>query len=75
MNRSQIAVFVRYALMILAGRLASGGWLPEETASELAYDPVVIEVLTALVVGVAGIAWYLISRSRKALVSLLDAEK
>lgn len=63
----KLTPFVRYALLILAGMAARGGWLPEYLGEEIANDPIVVEVAVGAVVGLGTLIWYLWSKSRKAL--------
>ena len=74
MTTAKLTPFVRYALMILAGRLAAGGWMPPDVAAEIAYDPAVVEVATAGIVAIVTALWYLWSRSRKALIAMFDGD-
>ena len=64
--------FVRYALLILAGMAARGGWLPDHLGQDIANDPIVIEVVTGAVIGLGTLIWYLWSASRKALSAALS---
>ena len=63
----KITPFVRYALLILAGMAARGGWLPEHIGEEIANDPMILEVLTGAIMAGFTLVWYLVSLSRKAL--------
>jgi len=67
MNIHTFTPFIRYGLIALASWLARGGWLPEDVARDFATDPAVVELVTGLCVGIGTLAWYLYSRSRKAL--------
>lgn len=61
-----LIVFVRIGLYIAAGRLVSGGWLPEDVAP-LFTSPQMVETVTGIVLGGATLAWYWLSKARKAL--------
>lgn len=63
--------FIRYGLMLLAMAAVRGGWLPEETANEIASDPAVIELVAGIVIWAGTFLWYLYSKSRKALVEAI----
>ena len=63
----KITPFVRYALLILAGMAARGGWLPEHVGEEIANDPVIVELATSALIALGTLIWYLVSLSRKAL--------
>lgn len=67
MSKNELAVLVRYALMILAGRV-SMGWLPEDVALQIAMDPVVTEIVAGALIALGTYLYYrLRSFSRKAL--------
>lgn len=59
--------FARYALIILATKLVSGGWLPPEIAREIAYDPALVELLAGLMVYIGTGVWYYVSTAKRAL--------
>lgn len=63
--------FIRYFLLLLAGWLAHGGWLPAHIGDEIANDPAVIELATSALIGLGTLIWYVWSRSRAALVEAL----
>lgn len=68
MSKNEIAVIIRYALMIFAGRLAAGGWLPESVVVELTMDPTVAEMLAGgLIAFGTFVYWRYKSFSAKAL--------
>lgn len=75
MNIHTLTPFVRYALIVLATYLARGGWLPPHVGDEIANDPAVVELVTGLIVGAGTIAWYLWSKSRKALRDALNWDR
>lgn len=62
----------RYALIILATRMASGGWLPPGLADDMAADPAVIETVSGLLVGAGALVWYYWSAAREAVGRFLD---
>jgi hypothetical protein len=63
--------FVRYGLMILAGWLVRGGWMPEDVARDMAVDPLVLEAVSGAIVALGALAWYLYSAGRKAILAWL----
>ena len=63
----KITPFVRYALLLMAGMAARGGWLPEHIGEEIANDPIVVELATSALIALGTLIWYLVSLSRKAL--------
>lgn len=67
MTLHKLTPFIRYALLIIAGRVSSGGWLDPALANEIATDPFIIEFVTGAIIGVLTLLWYLYSTSRKAL--------
>ena len=64
--KDELIVFVRIALYVLAGRLAAGGWMPEEAAAMLA-SPEAVEAVTGVLLGTGALFWYHMSKARKAL--------
>jgi hypothetical protein len=64
--KSEMVVLVRIALYIISGRLAAGGWLPQDIAAQLG-DPAVAEAITGVVLGGFTLIWYKLSAARKAL--------
>lgn len=68
-----LTVFVRIGLWILAGKLISGGWLPEDVA-HLVKSPEMVEAITGLLIGGITAVWYWFSKSHKALRSLKNEE-
>ncbi|AWY09478.1 glycoside hydrolase family 19 chitinase domain [Ruegeria phage vB_RpoS-V16] len=72
MKLAAYTVYARYALLILATKLASGGWLPPAVANEIAADPALVELVAGLMLGAATVAWYWASEAHKALKSALD---
>ncbi len=73
MKPQQLTVFVRYALLLLSGMAARGGWLPPELASIAAHDPALIEMIVAGLTGIGTLIWYQFSQSKKALVEKVAA--
>jgi hypothetical protein len=61
-----IAVFVRIALWVLAGKLIAGGWLPEDVR-HLVTSPEMVEAFSALILGSGTAVWYWFSKSHRAL--------
>ncbi|MCT4559726.1 MAG: hypothetical protein N4A61_16900 [Pelagimonas sp.] len=61
-----VVVFVRIALYMIAGRLVAGGWLPADLASHVT-DPAVVALVAGALIGLASLAWYGMSRARRAL--------
>lgn len=68
-----IAVFVRIALWVLAGKLIAGGWLPEDVR-HLVTSPEMVEAVSALVLGGGTAVWYWFSKSHRALQSMKNEE-
>lgn len=64
--KDEVIVFVRIGLYIAAGRLVAGGWLPQDV-SALLTSPETVEAVTGLILGAGVLAWYLVSKARKAL--------
>ncbi len=64
--KSELIVFVRIGLYMLAGRLSSGGWLPQEVA-DMITSPDAVEAATGVIIGGLTFAWYLASEARKKL--------
>lgn len=60
-------VYARYALLILAGYLASADVIPRNIADALALDPEVIELLASGFAALAALIWYHYSAAKKAL--------
>lgn len=72
MKMAAYTVYARYALLILATKLAHGGWLPPAIANEIAADPALIELVAGLLLGAGTVAWYWASAAHKALKNALD---
>ncbi|MDD9726152.1 hypothetical protein PVV74_11855 [Roseovarius sp. SK2] len=67
MTLHKLTPFIRYALLIIAGMAARGGWLDPVLADEIARDPYIIEAVAGAVLGALTLLWYWYSTSRKAL--------
>jgi len=66
-NIARYTPFARYALIILATKMVSGGFLPDTMVNILATDPVLVEFIAGLLLyGGTGI-WYYWSAAKKAL--------
>jgi hypothetical protein len=68
--KAELAVFVRIALYIIAGRVTAGGWLPADLQPELV-SPAVIEAVTGLIIAGGTVLWYRVSQARAALLKAL----
>ena len=64
--KDELIVFVRIAVYAMAGRLAAGGWLPEDVARMVA-SPETVEAVVAVLLGAGALFWYYLSKARKAL--------
>lgn len=65
--KAGLLVYVRIALYVAAGRLAAGGWLPQEMVPEFT-SPIVVEMIAGGIVAVGTVVWYRFSAARDALV-------
>ena len=72
--KGELVVFVRIALYVIAGRLAAGGWLPDDMRSQLT-DPATVEAVSGVLVALAALAWYWVSKARQALKVALGKSK
>lgn len=62
-----IPTLARYLLLILATRIASGGFLPPEVAQAMATDPVLLEAVTSTLTYLFTLAWFLRSKAAQAI--------
>lgn len=62
-----VPTLARYALMILAAKLSSGGWLPHGVSSALAADPALLEMASSLLIGAGTVYWYMRSKAKAAV--------
>lgn len=60
-------VYARYALLILAGYLASADVIPHSIADTLALDPEVIELVASAIAALTALVWYHLSAAKKAI--------
>ncbi len=66
----ELIVVVRIALFMAAGRLASGGWLPDDLApyvAEYLTDPMMVERVASGVLAAGTLLWYWFSKARRSL--------
>lgn len=72
--KGELVVFVRIALYALAGWLVAGGWLPDDMKSQLT-DPAAVEAVSGVLVALAALVWYWVSKARQALRVAMDESK
>lgn len=72
MTVDKLVPFVRLSLMILAGYLSRSGYLDDTVVDEIVHNQMLLEAIAGGIIAVPTAAWYLWSKSRKALIEAVS---
>ena len=67
-----VPTLTRYAVLILATKLVSGGVIPQSLAAEITKDPLLLEMVSGVVLFVVVGVSYFASNARAALKAAFD---